>query len=307
MTLSKILRKIENVSLSRVSKRRNYIEEAKENVKSALPVSDKQHHPLKFILDLTSTTNMAADSRKSSSASSTKSYSDPLSEASVDPLSKMVAQVSLKEKQELIKRNELKSSFEPWSLKKSAIMAKYTTVEKLTITSSFLTPIAGAVKDKALAAKSLTTVSDKIKDRLEKLDQFDDDNMQEMANLSQQDYIKRIDELNNALMSAWNEDDRVKTLKIVIQCAKLLADTSVIQFYPSKFVLITDVLDTFGKLVYERIKSKSLYQAPGSAKSQPLPENFTAEIVIFFLDLTVPIENYLIYSFLKDCQILELH
>jgi len=103
--------------------------------------------------------------------------------------------------------------------------------------------------------------------------------MLEMANLSQQDYIKRIDELNNALLSAWNEDDRVKTLKIVIQCAKLLADTSVIQFYPSKFVLITDVLDTFGQLVYERIKTKSLYQAPGSTKAQPLPENFTADIV----------------------------
>lgn len=32
----------------------------------------------------------------------------------------------------------------------------------------------------------------------------------------------------------------------VLQCAKLLSDTSVIQFYPSKFVLITDILDTFG-------------------------------------------------------------
>ncbi len=41
--------------------------------------------------------------------------------------------------------------------------------------------------------------------------------MQEMANLSQQDYIKRIDELNNALLAAWGEDDRVKSLKIVIQ------------------------------------------------------------------------------------------
>ena len=117
--------------------------------------------------------------------------------------------------------------------------------------------------------------------------------MQEMANLSQQDYIKRIDELNNALLAAWNEDDRVKSLKIVIQvcntkplftirleisinvlnfkCSKLLADASVIQFYPSKFVLITDILDTFGKLVYERIKSKSTYTAPGSSKQLPLP------------------------------------
>lgn len=73
------------------------------------------------------------------------------------------------------------------------------------------------VQEKTSNKQSLTTVSDKIKERLEQLDQFDDENMQEMANLSQQEYIKRIDELNNALLKAWNEDDRVKSLKIVIQ------------------------------------------------------------------------------------------
>ena len=34
------------------------------------------------------------------------------------------------------------------------------------------------------------------------------------------------------------------------QCSKLLADISVIQFYPSKFVLVTDILDTFGKVFF---------------------------------------------------------
>lgn len=43
------------------------------------------------------------------------------------------------------------------------------------------------------------------------------------------------------------------------QCAKLLVDTSVMAFYPSKFVLITDILDIFGKLVYERLKVKAEY------------------------------------------------
>ncbi len=50
----------------------------------------------------------------------------------------------------MIKQDQDKSSFEPWSFKKSGILSKYTTVEKLTITSSFLTPIAGAVKDKGI-------------------------------------------------------------------------------------------------------------------------------------------------------------
>jgi hypothetical protein len=44
-------------------------------------------------------------------------------------------------------------------------------------------------------------------------------------------------------------------------------------------VLITDILDTFGKLVYERIRNKSQYFTPGSSKAQPLPEKFTADIV----------------------------
>lgn len=80
-----------------------------------------------------------------------------------------------------------------------------------------------------------------------------------MLDLSQQEYASRIEQLNNELVQAWHSDQRVKALKIAIQCAKLLVDTSVIVFYPSKFVLITDILDIFGKLVYERLKMKADY------------------------------------------------
>ena len=41
--------------------------------------------------------------------------------------------------------------------------------------------------------------------------------VKEMLNLSQQDYVKRIEELNQALVTAWDGDQRVKALKIVIQ------------------------------------------------------------------------------------------
>jgi len=41
------------------------------------------------------------------------------------------------------------------------------------------------------------------------------------------------------------------------QCTKILSYTSPLQFYPSKFVLVTDLLDLFGDLVYLRLKSKS--------------------------------------------------
>ena len=43
------------------------------------------------------------------------------------------------------------------------------------------------------------------------------------------------------------------------------------QFYPSKFVLITEILDTFGRLVYGRILEKATYIRPGTSIAVPLP------------------------------------
>ena len=61
------------------------------------------------------------------------------------------------------------------------------------------------------------SVTDKVKNRLEQLDDFEDGSVKEMLNLSQQDYVKKIDDLNRELKTAWNQDQRVKALKIAIQ------------------------------------------------------------------------------------------
>lgn len=39
----------------------------------------------------------------------------------------------------------------------------------------------------------------------------------ELLNLTQQDYVNRIEELNQSLKDAWASDQKVKALKIVIQ------------------------------------------------------------------------------------------
>ena len=41
--------------------------------------------------------------------------------------------------------------------------------------------------------------------------------VKEMLNLSQQEYVYRIEELNQALINAWDQDQKVKALKIAIQ------------------------------------------------------------------------------------------
>lgn len=104
--------------------------------------------------------------------------------------------------------------------------------------------------------KSQGSAVDKVQHRLEQLDCFEEGS-QKKFDVSQAEYIRRIEQLNKELVLAWNTNQRVKALKIAIQCAKLLSDTEVMYFYPSKFVLVTDILDIFGHLVYERLRTKT--------------------------------------------------
>lgn len=50
----------------------------------------------------------------------------------------------------------------------------------------------------------------------------------------------------------------------VLQVARLLLDTSVSNFYPTLFVLATDILDMVGDMVWERIKEKAEFAEDGT-------------------------------------------
>lgn len=54
-----------------------------------------------------------------------------------------------------------------------------------------------------------------MKDRLEQLDQDDDDG--EMLQLTQKEYQRHIERKREALISAWNGEKRVRALKIAIK------------------------------------------------------------------------------------------
>jgi hypothetical protein len=59
--------------------------------------------------------------------------------------------------------------------------------------------------------------ADSIKQRLEKLEETAESQTQEMMQLSQKEYVTHIEKLHEELIKAWDEDQRVKSLKIAIQ------------------------------------------------------------------------------------------
>lgn len=57
--------------------------------------------------------------------------------------------------------------------------------------------------------------TDRVKDRLEQLDQDDDDG--EMLQLTQKEYQRHIERKRESLIAAWNGEKRVRALKIAIK------------------------------------------------------------------------------------------
>ncbi|XP_016960853.1 VPS35 endosomal protein sorting factor-like [Drosophila biarmipes] len=181
-----------------------------------------------------------------------------------DPLSPVVSEFDLKTKRRERDRVEPEDNTLQWSSRRLGILNRFTTNEKLSLSTSFLVA-SGSLDGGSESIKAQTVVADKTKYRLEQLDHFDDGSMRHMMDLTQQEYIQRFEQLKQELIQSWHNDQRVKALKIAIQCAKMLADTTVLQFYPSQYVLITDILDVFGKLVYDRLRAKASGDPAASA------------------------------------------
>jgi len=164
---------------------RNYDREKRQNKLQFESVPD---HPLREVTVVVSETALKKSDTKSSKSSVQRpAFVDPLSEAfeGKDPLSVFAAEVN---SQPFSKPSKPSStdSFEPWSTKRTGILSKYTTTEKLSI----VTVMAPSVDRKDSSAG---TVSEKVKNRLEQLDDLEEGSLQETLNLSQQEYIHRIE------------------------------------------------------------------------------------------------------------------
>ncbi|XP_038690110.1 VPS35 endosomal protein sorting factor-like isoform X2 [Tripterygium wilfordii] len=98
--------------------------------------------------------------------------------------------------------------------------------------------------------------------------------------ITRQEYISRLHELKDEINRAWAAEDRVTSLKLSIKVARLLMDTSVLEFYPTIFVLVTEVMDMLGDLVWERIKQKAEF-TEDETRVCTLSENFGASDICF--------------------------
>ncbi|MCO5557198.1 hypothetical protein L7F22_010758 [Adiantum nelumboides] len=113
---------------------------------------------------------------------------------------------------------------------------------------------------------------------LQELDEGERGTNDAVEMISHEEYVFRLRELNDNITHAWKNNERVATLRLAVKVAKLLSDTSAPRFYPTLFILATDILETIGNLVWKRIKGKAERDDDGKL-IKPLPENFTADDV----------------------------
>ncbi|KAL2620467.1 hypothetical protein R1flu_000672 [Riccia fluitans] len=155
-----------------------------------------------------------------------------------------------------------------WDAYKLTIMQRFTSTGTITVSATFDI----LSKEPKVRGKSVTAA------HLEELEDPEKEAREETKIISQQEYVTRLKELNEEISQAWANNERVAALRLSIKVARLLSDTSVPQFYPTLFVLVTDVMDTVGNLVWNRIKKKAEYDEDGRLISA-LPVNFTADDV----------------------------
>jgi hypothetical protein len=161
------------------------------------------------------------------------------------------------------------------------MLQTFTTTKMITLVTKEATGAAGpapVVSSSADAAPPSAgeagAPSDKTASRLAQLDDTAEGTERKVLQMSQKEYTNHIRHLNEELKVAWQHDERVKAIKIAIQTSKFLSDPSVPQFYPSMFVLVAEVLDTFGRLVYSRISSRA-----AEISGFKLPDSFAADDV----------------------------
>lgn len=166
---------------------------------------------------------------------------------------------------------------DPWLLKKQDILKNYVYKGDITLSSSAINDFQGSGVEDGSEQRFLDLYTQRLA-ALEKRNVTDD-----KVKLTQMEYESNVKRLSADLDKAWKADDRVGSLKLAIQIAKLLGDSSVPQFYPTIFVMISNELDRFGKMVFQRLRNKAeetvIEQNGKNATGAVFPEDFKSDQV----------------------------
>ncbi|TMW69183.1 hypothetical protein Poli38472_001339 [Pythium oligandrum] len=186
-----------------------------------------------------------------------------------------------------------------WKTHKDRVLAKYSTetfkikasmleLNDLESEISYTSTAAYQREDDSVGTDSIHVVR-KSRARLEQLERRPSNSSTQGGNksrgdntveITQSEYVARIKTMEADLVKAWNQNQKVQALRIAIKCVKQLSDTSSApQLYPCAFVLVSDILDTFGNLVFERIKARASEDENGQPLPTPLGESFTSDEV----------------------------
>jgi len=158
-------------------------------------------HPLQEITVKVAESKGKKPDGPSNNVANTVSVVNPLSRTfdGSDPLSMFAAEIVSSSRQSVkmadvptdkaVKVGNSSDAIEPWSMRRSEILNRYTTAEKLSIVM-ILAPSSSSSDRKEGAGGA---VSEKVKNRLEQLDDLEEGSVQETLSLTQQEYIKRIE------------------------------------------------------------------------------------------------------------------
>jgi hypothetical protein len=134
--------------------------------------------------------------------------------------------------------NEVDDHMSPWNIRKQQIQRDYAISGNITLNSSAIDEFAGSGVEDGSRRNQVDKYTQRLAN-LEKKQEKSDGKVQ----LSTKEYEAHISKLSSDLTTAWSKDERVASLKIAIQLAKLLGDTNMPQFYPAMFVMVTNELD----------------------------------------------------------------
>ncbi|XP_026448170.1 UPF0505 protein-like isoform X3 [Papaver somniferum] len=151
-------------------------------------------------------------------------------------------------------KDELQLSAKEWSSFKRSLAQRFSVLKMVSISSMHDV----IVKDVKVHEKPSTSLH---LDELNDPEKFAENDVKV---ITRQEYVSRLRELKDEIRRAWQADERVTSLKLSIKVARLLMDTSVSQFYPALFVLVTEILDMVGDMVWERIKRRAEFSDDGT-------------------------------------------